>query len=179
MAKDAGFWPYVTPSLPLSEATETVDGIELYYRTGGSGPPLVLLHGFTLTGEEWDPFLGELGKHNTVILPDLPGMGRSSRPTGDFTHRETARLTFGLLDALGVGRVRGMGHSSGGIMLLHMALQQPDRMEAIVLVAGAHRLPQDVRQERRAGVRRWDNLSPERLEDLRRRSADSLDNEAI
>ena len=128
-----------------------VEGLELYYRTGGSGPPLVLLHGFTLTGRQWNPFLDELGKHHTVIVPDLPGLGRSARPTGDFTHQEAARLVFGILDALDVERVRGIGHSSGAIMLIHMAIQQPDRMEAMVLVAGAHRLPLDVRQERRAG----------------------------
>ena len=126
----------MTPSLPLTEATETVDGVELYYRMGGSGPPLVLLHGFTLVGQQWDPFLDELGKDYTVIVPDLPGMGRSGRPKGDFTHREAGRLTFRLMDALGIDRLRGIGHSSGGIMLLHMALQQPGRMEAIVPVAG-------------------------------------------
>lgn len=158
---------FVTPSLPLSEATQMVDGMEMYYRIGGSGPPLVLLHGFTLIGKVWNRFLDELGKHNTVIVPDLPGMGRSARPAGHFTHREAAQLVFGILDALGVERVRGIGHSSGGIMLIHMATQQPDRMEAMVLVAGAHRLPQGVRQKRRAGANRWENLSPERLEDQR------------
>ena len=166
MARDAKWWN-MTPSLSLSEATQMVDGLELYYHIGGSGPPLVLLHGFTLTGKEWNPFLDELGKYNTVIVPDLPGMGRSARPTGDFTHREAARLTFGLLAALGVERVRGIGHSSEAIMLIHMALQQPARMEAMVLVAGAHRLPQDVRQERRARAGRWENLDPGWLETLR------------
>ena len=52
-------------------------------------------------------------------------------------------------------------------MLIHMAIQQPDRMEAMVLVAGAHRLPLDVRQERRAGAFRWENLNPESLECFR------------
>jgi pimeloyl-ACP methyl ester carboxylesterase len=165
MARNINWWHWlsVTPSLPLSEATELVDGIELYYRMGGSGPPLLLLHGFTVTGRQWDPFLDELGKRYTVIVPDLPGLGRSARPTGDFTHREAARLVFGILDALGIERVRGIGHSSGAIMLIHMAIQQPDRMEAMVLVAGAHRLPPDVRQERRAGAHRWEKLNPESL----------------
>lgn len=87
MARESRWWN-MTLSLSLGEATQMVDGIELVYRIGGSGPPLGLLHGFTLTGEEWNPFLDELGKHNTVIVPDLPGMGHSARPMGDFTHRK-------------------------------------------------------------------------------------------
>ena len=164
MARERGWWISVKSSLPLTEGTVEVAGLGLYYRIGGSGPPLVLLHGFTLSGRQWNPFLDELGKHNTVIVLDLPGHGRSARPTGDFTHREAARLTFGMLDTLGIERVRGIGHSSGAIVLIHMAIQQPDRMEAMVLVAGAHRLPLDVRQERRAGAHRWETLDPEYLE---------------
>jgi pimeloyl-ACP methyl ester carboxylesterase len=53
-------------------------------------------------------------------------------------------------------------------VLIHMAIQQPDRMAAMVLVAGAHRLPSDVRQERRKGAHRWENLDPARLERCRR-----------
>ena len=52
-------------------------------------------------------------------------------------------------------------------MLIHMATQQPDRMEAMVLVAGAHRLPLDVRQARRAGAHRWENYDSDSLECLR------------
>lgn len=52
--------------------------------------------------------------------------------------------------------------------MIHVALQQPDRMEAMVIVAAAHRLPQDVRQERRAGASRWENLDPRWLEVLGR-----------
>ena len=122
----------VTPSLSLRETTAMVDGIELYYRIGGSGPPLVVLHGFTLSGRMWDPFLDEqLGKDHTVIVPDLPGHGHSERPTGDFTFREAARLVFGILDGLGVERVRGLGFSAGTMTLIHMALQQSERMEAM------------------------------------------------
>jgi haloacetate dehalogenase len=67
----------VIPSLPLMEQTLEVESLELYYRTGGSGPPLLLLHGATLVGQQWDPFLDALGEHYTVIVPDLPGHGRS------------------------------------------------------------------------------------------------------
>src|SRR5512139_1318576 len=93
------------PSLALVEKTQVVDGLELYYRIGGSGPPLLLLHGFTATGQQWDPFLDALGKHNTVIVPDMPGHGRSSAPES-FLFHNTAHQMFGLLDALEVSSVR-------------------------------------------------------------------------
>ncbi len=168
MAREPGRWMNVAPSLPLTEATATVDGVEIYYRTGGSGPPLLLLHGFTLSGQQWDPFVDELGKDHTLIIPDLPGLGRSARPSGDFTHREAARRPRGMAAALGIERVRRVGPSSGAIVLLHMALQRPDRMDAMVLVAGAHRLPLAVRMERRARAGRMDQYDAQHLALMRR-----------
>ena len=159
MARPMWWWMDVTPSLPLQEETVVVNGFELFYRTGGSGPPLLLLHGFTQIGQLWAPFLDELGKHYTVIVPDLPGHGRSARPSGDFMHREVARSMFVLMDSLGVERVRGIGHSSGGIVLIHMAVQRPERLGGIVLVAGAHRLLLDNRVAMRERAGRWDELT--------------------
>jgi hypothetical protein len=51
MPREAGWWLHVTPSLPLMEGTVELEGLELYYRTGGSGPPLLLLHGATVVGQ--------------------------------------------------------------------------------------------------------------------------------
>jgi len=127
-----------------------VNGIELLYRIGGSGPPLLLIHGFSRTGHVWEPFLAPLGEHYQVILPDLPGCGGSTSHPGEFSHRQVARDMFALLDELGADRVRGIGHSAGAITLIHMAVQQPDRVEAMVLVSGAHRLAVEVRKAMRA-----------------------------
>lgn len=52
-----------------------VDGSWLHYRTGGHGPPLLLLHGFTGTGVWWEPYLDPLAESYTTIVPDLPGHG--------------------------------------------------------------------------------------------------------
>jgi len=160
MVREAGWWMHVTPSLPLTEATVQVEGLPIYYRTGGSGPPLLLLHGFTVTGRMWDPFLDELGKDYTVIVPDLPGHGRSPRfAPGTWDWCATARLMLQFLDGLGVGQVRGIGLSAGTIVLMHMAEQQPDRMEAMVLMGGAHRFPAKSRDNVRGWY--WENSTVE------------------
>jgi pimeloyl-ACP methyl ester carboxylesterase len=91
-------------SLPMKEETARLGDIELFYRVGGGGPPLLLLSGFTQTGLYWDPFLDALGKEYTVIVPDLPGHGRSTAFDEHFSHRKTAELLFDLLDRLGLER---------------------------------------------------------------------------
>ena len=72
------WWLLYEPKLPLSEHTTKIDGVELYYRMAGSGPPLLLLHGRTGSGQIWMPHLDALGERYTVIVPDLPGHGRST-----------------------------------------------------------------------------------------------------
>jgi pimeloyl-ACP methyl ester carboxylesterase len=162
MPMKLGWWLDMPCKLPLTEARQTLDGVELYYRTGGSGPHLLLLHGFTQSGRKWDPFLDELGKHYTVIVPDLPGHGRSSAFRGLFTFRDTARLMFALCDGLGVERVRGIGHSAGATILMLMGVQKPERVEAVVLVGGPHRsTPQALEQVRNVS---WESRGEEHHE---------------
>jgi pimeloyl-ACP methyl ester carboxylesterase len=129
----------------MSEAAVVVDNLEIAYRLGGSGPPLLMLHGFTFPGQEWDPFVDDLGSHFTLIIPDLPGHGRSQDFPGEFLYRETARLLFGFLDQLEIEKVSSVGHSAGASILIHMATQQPSRIDGMVLVAGGHRVSEQGR----------------------------------
>lgn len=124
----------------LYEATATIDGYKLHYRLGGSGPHLLMLHGFTLTSEQWAPQAKELMASHTVIAADLPGHGGSSPLPGVFSFEKAAQLMHELLDELNVQKVSGIGHSAGAMTLLHMAAQQPHRFEAMVLVDGPHYL---------------------------------------
>jgi len=117
----------------------TVNGTDLYYRVSGDGPPLLLLHGFTGAGFLWGKYVDQFSKDYTVIAPDLPGHGRSSNPLDHFSLRETAKAMLHLLDELGHGRVKGIGYSVGGMILLQMATEQPERFDAMILTASAHR----------------------------------------
>ena len=130
----------------LLTKTILVDGIKIHYRIGGSGSPLLLIHGFTLNGSQWDPFLNDLMHNFTVIVPDLPGHGLSDPLDGSFCFQKTSKIMLGLLDHLQVKKVRCIGHSAGGITLLYMAKEQPERIEAMALVASAHRISAKGRQ---------------------------------
>jgi uncharacterized protein (TIGR02246 family) len=139
---------------PGGGRTVRVHDIEMYYEERGSGEPLVLLHGFGACGRKWEPFPARLGEHYRVIVPDLRGHGRSTNSSGAFTHRQAAADVFALLDRLGVGRFRAMGISTGGMTLLHMATQQPSRVEAMVLIGATHYFPEQARAIMRATAER-------------------------
>jgi pimeloyl-ACP methyl ester carboxylesterase len=112
----------------------SVNGIQMYYEVYGEGTPLVLLHAFTSSGQRWQPFIADLAKQYRLIIPDLRGHGRSTNPMNQFTHRQSALDIFALLDQLEINQFKAMGISSGGMTLVHMATQQPARVEAMVLI---------------------------------------------
>ena len=107
----------------------------MYYELHGAGDPLVLLHGFTGSGSNWEPFIGGLGKERQLIIPDLRGHGRSTNPSNAFTFRQSALDVFALLNRLEIERFKAIGLSGGAKTLLHMATQQPGRVEAMVLIS--------------------------------------------
>ena len=126
--------------------TIQVNGIEMYYETSGEGEPLVLLHSGTQTVRMWDPFVERFSSSYRLIVADLRGHGGSTNPTGDWTTRQFARDVFALLDQLGIERFKGIGASAGAMTLLHMATQQPERVEAMVVVGVGTYLPVECRQ---------------------------------
>ncbi len=142
----------ILPAQPASpvEASAAVNGVELFYRVYGNGSPLVLLHGFFGTGALWDPWIPELAERYRVIVPDLRGHGRSSNPSGRFTHRESATDILALLDEIGVDRFRAIGASSGAMTLIHIATRQPDRVAGLVLLGGTPYFPETARAIQRS-----------------------------
>ena len=105
------------------------------YRTGGSGPLLVLIHGITSTSATWDRVLPRLARRYTVLAPDLLGHGRSDKLRGDYSVGAHANTVRDLLDALGHRSATFVGHSLGGGVALQLAYQYPERVERLVLVA--------------------------------------------
>ncbi len=110
-----------------------VDGRMIFVRNRGNGAPVVLLHGFPQTGEAWTKVADKLSGRNRVIVPDLPGYGRSdaasSADAGD-----VARLLFRAIEAAGADKFALVGHDWGGSIALRMALQAPERVERLVVV---------------------------------------------
>jgi pimeloyl-ACP methyl ester carboxylesterase len=119
--------------------TLQVNGIEMYYEIIGEGEPLILLHGALLhTGDTWKNVADDFAKNFQVIVPDLRGHGATMQPSGEyFTTKQIAFDVFGLLDHLDIDSFSAMGISMGGVTLLHMATQQPDRIDSMVLIGTA------------------------------------------
>jgi pimeloyl-ACP methyl ester carboxylesterase len=119
--------------------------IDLFCRDNGSGEPLLLLHGFTGSGDDWQHVFSQPLDGYRVIAPDLRGHGRSTNPAGGFTFRDVAQDLFAVLDRLGIDRVKAIGMSAGANALLHMATQQPARIAAMIHVSGTPRFSDQAR----------------------------------
>ena len=145
---------------------ETLNGRQLYCEVHGSGEPLLLLHGFSGSSQDWVPSLTQWGTRFQLILPDLRGHGRSGLLTEPFRHEDAAKDVFAHLDHLGIRSSKGVGISAGGNVLLHMATKQPARITAMVLVSATAYFPA---QARAMMSRYGDNLPEEQWEILRRR----------
>lgn len=103
-------------------------------------PPVVLLHGYGDTADCWRRVLPALLRHRRVIAIDTPPFGRSSGPPPEHAGNlvECYEQFFpALFDELGIGRATLVGHSMGGAMALTFALEQPERVERLVLIAPA------------------------------------------
>jgi pimeloyl-ACP methyl ester carboxylesterase len=145
---------------------ETLNGVRIYFEVQGSGEPLVLLHGFSGSSQDWKPLIDEWSPHFQLIVPDLRGHGRSGPLAKPFRHQDAAGDVIALLDHLKIPAVKGLGVSAGGNILLHMATRQPDRVKAMVLVSATPYFPAQARPIMRAYP---DSLPEEQWEVLRRR----------
>ncbi len=102
------------------------------HQTGdASGPAMLLLHGFTGSGRNWDELAKKLPGWR-IIAPDLPGHGETAPPSGAMP--EVALDLAALLDQLGVDQAVVIGYSMGGRLALHLAVQAPERVRALVVI---------------------------------------------
>ena len=155
----------MTPARPPGPM-ETLNGQQPYCEVHGTGEPLLLLHGFSGSSQDWIPSLAQWGTKFQLILPDLRGHGRSGILSKPFRHEDAATDMFALLDHLGIHACKGVGISAGGNVLLHMAVAQPERLTAMVLVSATPYFPL---QARTIMAQYPDNLPEEQWEILRRR----------
>jgi len=132
-----------TPTTPGN--TVPVNDIEMYYEIRGEGEPLVLLHGGGGAGANWELIFKTAPEGYQLVTPDLRGHGRTTNPSRAFTFRQSALDVFALLDHLRIERFNAIGMSMGAKTLLHMATQQPDRVDAMVLISATPYFPEQAR----------------------------------
>jgi len=122
------------PGAPASATFVDVDGVHVHYRDEGSGPAVVLIHGFAGSLEHWAGVAPQLVRAGyRVIRVDLKGFGWTSRPEGDYSPPAQAQLVWHVLDTLGVGDVAVVGHSWGASVALSMAVAHPERTRRVAL----------------------------------------------
>ncbi|MBV8867755.1 MAG: alpha/beta fold hydrolase [Acidobacteriaceae bacterium] len=114
------------------------DGIRLYWKEHGSGPPVLLIMGLSFTHEMWYRVLPALTSRCRVILFDNRGMGLSDVPTGPYTIRQMARDAAAVLDAARVPAAHVIGASMGGMIAQELALTYPTRVLSLVLACTSH-----------------------------------------
>jgi pimeloyl-ACP methyl ester carboxylesterase len=112
----------------------TTNGATIHVRTGGRGPAVVLLHGYGETGDMWVPMAADLARDHTVVVPDLRGLGLSSKPASGFDKKTQAGDVAGVLDALGIARADLVTHDIGNMVGFAFAAQYPQRVTRFVLI---------------------------------------------
>jgi pimeloyl-ACP methyl ester carboxylesterase len=110
-------------------------GHRVFFRSAGTGPVVVLVHGITSTSATWANALPYLAERFTVVAPDLLGHGESAKPRGDYSLGAYASGIRDLLLALGHERATFVGHSLGGGVAMQLAYQFPEQCERLVLVS--------------------------------------------
>jgi len=121
---------------PANFRTDNIltNGVQIYVRVGGEGPAVVLLHGYGETGDMWSPLAIRLVRNHTVIVPDLRGLGLSSRPAGGYDKKTQAADVAGVLDALKIEKVDLVTHDIGNMVGYAFAAQYPGRVGKFVLI---------------------------------------------
>ena len=110
----------------------TTGNSKLFYSITGEGEPLVLIHGNFNDSRVWDYQIDSFAIHYKVIWYDQRGYGRSDTPISTFSHFEDLKA---LIDSLDIKKVTIIGSSSGGSVAIDFALQYPELVKALVLVA--------------------------------------------
>ena len=147
--------PFLVPVPPLADTLSVeelawpqsrftvINDLQVHYEKAGQGEPFyLLLHGFGSNTFTWREIVDELAENGTLVAYDRPGFGLTERPlewqrSNPYSPEANLELLVGLLDHFGVEKAILVGNSAGGTLALQAALQYPQRVQALVLVAPA------------------------------------------
>ena len=135
LALTSPVWAEVQP-FPPGFHTRMIEanGTSLYVRVGGTGPAVVMLHGFGDTGDMWAPIAAKLMKDHTVVVPDLRGMGLSAHPDMGYTKKNQAVDIAQVLDRLQIQKADLVTHDIGNMVGYAFAAQFPQRVTRWVVI---------------------------------------------
>jgi hypothetical protein len=121
-------------NVTFSHHMASVNGIQLYYVIGGHGNPIVLIHGWPQTWYEWRHVMPALAKNYTVIVPDLRGLGDSSKPLTGYDGKTTAEDIHQLVFQLGFKQIFLVGHDIGAQTAYSYAATHPNNVSKLVIM---------------------------------------------
>src|SRR5205823_10910182 len=125
------------PSLPASFQSKTIqspEGAEIFVRWGGKGPVVVLLHGYAENSDSWAPLAADLMKDHSVVVPDLRGIGRSSKPESGYDKKTQAKDIRAVVTRLGYDRTFVVAHDIGNMVAYAYAAMYPDKVKRLVVM---------------------------------------------
>lgn len=118
----------------------SVQGVKLFWRSFGSGPVVVLLHGLGSSTRDWEYQVPPLSRKFRVVACDMRGHGQSDRPPGPYSVELFARDAAALLEAERLAPARLVGISMGGMIGLELAISRPELVKALVMCNAGPRL---------------------------------------
>src|SRR6476660_5454740 len=133
----AGDTSLARPAIPPSDFTSqtiNINGINIHYVIGGTGEPLLLIHGFGQNWYMWNRLLPELSKHFTVIAPDLRGVGESDKSDSGYDKKTLAADLHGLIKQLGYSNINIVGHDIGLMVAYAYGAQYETEVKKIALL---------------------------------------------
>lgn len=128
---------HAQPSLPSSFQAKTIHspaGADIFVRWGGSGPVVLLVHGYAENSDSWAPLAADLMKDYTVVVPDLRGIGRSSKPAEGYDKKTQAKDMRAVVTSLGFDKTFVVAHDIGNMVAYAYAAIYPDKVERLVVM---------------------------------------------
>jgi epoxide hydrolase 4 len=125
---------------PWAHKYATVNGVKLHYVEAGSGPLVMLLHGFPQCWYQWRHIIPSLAARYRVVAPDMRGYNRSEKPSGidAYTLDVLGRDVAELIAALGEDRAHVVGHDWGGLVAWEVAASHLDRVNRLAVINAPH-----------------------------------------
>ena len=121
-------------NMTFSHHMATVNGIQMHYVIGGHGEPVVLLHGWPETWYSWHRVMPDLAKNYTVIVPDLRGLGDSSKPSTGYDGKTLAEDIHQLVTQLGFKTISLVGHDIGTQVAYSYAAAHPTEVKRLAVM---------------------------------------------
>jgi len=128
---------HAQPSLPSTFQAKTIhspEAADIFVRWGGKGPVVVFIHGYAENSDSWAPLAADLMKDHTVVVPDLRGIGKSSKPEAGYDEKTQAKDIRAVVTGLGYDKTSVVAHDIGNTVAYAYAAMYPDRVERLVVL---------------------------------------------